>query len=415
VTSVLPALRRTLELLPSPLPDRPGLLVRDPFRYSESIIIVPPALVPALLCFDGTRTEIELRARLVELTGELEVTSLAEHLLRTLSGGGFLEDEAFASRRRDVEGAFARAETRAPVHAGTAYPAQESELRLALTRYATDGEDTPAAVASPPPMAIAAPHVSPEGGWRCYADAYRALDGAPDATYVILGTSHYGVPERFGLTRKPFVTPYGESAIDVDAVDHLAQAAPESAVMEDYCHAVEHSIEFQVVYLQHRFGPGVRIVPVLCGPFARSLYEGGRPEDDPGVARFIDALGDLAVRRGRGLRFVLGVDMAHVGRRYGDRLVARVGEEPLVQVAARDRERLDRVAEGDAAGFWELVVPEADRELKWCGSSPLYTFLRAVPGVRGSVLRYEQWNIDAQSVVSFAALAFDKAHDGSPK
>jgi len=73
------------------------------------------------------------------------------------------------------------------------------------------------------------------------------------------------------------------------------------------------------------------------------------------------------------------------------------------------------VAEGDAAGFWELVVPEADRELKWCGSSPLYTFLRAVPGVRGSVLRYEQWNIDAQSVVSFAALAFDKAHDGSPK
>jgi hypothetical protein len=146
----------------------------------------------------------------------------------------------------------------------------------------------------------------------------------------------------------------------------------------------------------------------LCGPFARSLCQGGRPEDDPHVARFIDGLGELAARRGSGLRFVLGVDMAHVGRRYGDRQAARVGDEALEDVAARDRARLGRVAAGDAAGFWEQVAPEADRHLRWCGSSPLYTFLRAVPEARGRILRYEQWNIDAQSVVSFAALAFDK-------
>ena len=30
--------------------------------------------------------------------------------------------------------------------------------------------------------------------------------------------------------------------------------------MEDYCHAVEHSIEFQVVMLQHIYGPKVRIL-----------------------------------------------------------------------------------------------------------------------------------------------------------
>jgi hypothetical protein len=44
--------------------------------------------------------------------------------------------------------------------------------------------------------------------------------------------------------------------------------------------------------------------------------------------------------------------------------------------------------------------------LKWCGFSPLYTFLRAVPEARGEVLRYQQWNIDDESVVSFAALEF---------
>ena len=51
-----------------------------------------------------------------------------------------------------------------------------------------------------------------------------------------------------------------------------------------------------------------------------------------------------------------------------------------------------RDAEGDA--------------LRWCGTAPLYAFLRVVRPRRGELLRYEQWNIDEQSVVSFAALAF---------
>jgi MEMO1 family protein len=44
-----------------------------------------------------------------------------------------------------------------------------------------------------------------------------------------------------------------------------------------------------------------------------------------------------------------------------------------------------------------------------CGSAPLYTFLKAVPGARGKLLRYEQWNIDEQSVVSFAGMSFSRA------
>jgi hypothetical protein len=31
-----------------------------------------------------------------------------------------------------------------------------------------------------------------------------------------------------------------------------------------------------------------------------------------------------------------------------------------------------------------------------------------VPKARGELLRYEQWNIDEQSVVSFAGMAFSK-------
>jgi hypothetical protein len=43
----------------------------------------------------------------------------------------------------------------------------------------------------------------------------------------------------------------------------------------------------------------------------------------------------------------------------------------------------------------------------------LYTFLKAVPEARGSLLHYEQWNINPESVVSFAALEF--VRNGGPK
>jgi MEMO1 family protein len=408
VTTPLPALRHDLELMPSPVPDRPGLLLRDPFRYSDTVIIVPPALVPALACFDGAHSDLDLAALLLRITGEIDVQGLSAQLWGALSGGGFLNDAAFARRRREAEDAFAHAERRPPVHAGLAYPAAIDDLREVLAGYFNE---TTARVPPPPSVfAIAAPHVSPEGGWRSYADAYRAFpDGDGGATFVVLGTSHYGTPERFGLTRKPYETPFGACAVDTDAVDRLAAAAPEAVVMEDYCHAVEHSIEFQVLFLQHRFGPGVRVLPILCGPFARSLRGGGRPEDDTAVARFIEALGALYAERGDALRFVIGVDMAHVGRRYGDRVAARVGEPEMHRIEKRDRDRLAAVAGGHAEAFWELIADDGDRELRWCGASPLYTFLRAVPEARGTVLRYEQWNIDSQSVVSFAALAFNKA------
>jgi hypothetical protein len=97
--------------------------------------------------------------------------------------------------------------------------------------------------------------------------------------------------------------------------------------------------------------------------------------------------------------------MAHVGRRYGDGRSARVGDAAMARVEARDRGRIDRIATGRAADFWALVQESRD-DLRWCGASPLYTFLHAVRPAVGELLLYEQWNIDEHSVVSFAGLAF---------
>ena len=99
--------------------------------------------------------------------------------------------------------------------------------------------------------------------------------------------------------------------------------------------------------------------------------------------------------------------MAHMGTRYGDDLEAVADEGEMKEVARRDHARIERIAAADAQGFWDQVQENED-DLKWCGSSPLYTFLRAVPGVKGTVRNYEQWNIDESSVVSFAAMTFTR-------
>jgi AmmeMemoRadiSam system protein B len=392
--------------MPSPSPEHPGLFIRDPFRFSDAMLIVPPVLVEALACFDGSQTELDLRAALVRLTSSLEVGDMERNLVETLSAAGFLEDEQFFQMRDERRREFEERPVRAPAHAGSAYPDEPGALRDTMTGYFAG--DVPAREADGV-FAIAAPHVSPDGGWQSYRDAYRVLRPEHrDRTFVILATSHYGASEKFGLTRKNFSTPFGEAVTDQRLVKELQEAGGSAVQMEDYCFSFEHTVEFQVVFLQHVLGPDVRILPILCGSFARSLYQGGEPEEDDGVKRFVDALGEMNAREGNRLFWVLGVDMAHMGGRYGDSFEAEANRGVMSSVGSRDAQRIERINRSDAKGFWELVRENHD-DLKWCGSAPFYTFLKAAPGARGELLRYEQWNIDDQSVVSFAGMAFTRS------
>lgn len=399
---MLPRLRNSLDFLPSPVPDKPGLVIRDPFQYSDATLIVPPGLVACLEFFDGEHGSLDLREYLVRATGELEVGEIEQHLLQALSMAGFLEDEVFQRRKEEAEQAFADAPVREPSHAGSGYPDEKSELIRTFNEYLPPRH----ASNNQKLIAIAAPHVSPFGGVDAYRAAYSALSPSDaERTFVILGTSHYGAPDRLGLTRKPFVTPFGETVPDISLIDEIQSKSGAGAAMEDYCHAIEHSIEFQVVFLQHLFGPKIRMVPILCGSYANSIYRGGAPESNDHVNRMLGALGEIAGREGDRLLWVLGIDMAHMGRRYGDPFAAIAERGEMEAVARRDRTRMERMELGDARGFWDLVQENHD-DLKWCGSAPIYTFLKAVPQARGRLLRYQQWNIDDQSVVSFAGMGF---------
>jgi hypothetical protein len=81
----LPRLRTNLDFMPSPLMDRPGLLIRDTFRYSDATLIIPPFLVYGLEFFDGTRSELELQTELTRLAGATEIGNVARLMVGALS------------------------------------------------------------------------------------------------------------------------------------------------------------------------------------------------------------------------------------------------------------------------------------------------------------------------------------------
>lgn len=402
----LPRLRMDLEFMPSPLPDQPGIFIRDPYRYTDAAIIVPPVLAEGLAFFDGEKTDLDLQAHLVRRTGEIVPIEVVGQMTAALSTHGFLHTAEFEQMKDSKLCAFRDAALRLAIHAGAAYPDDSAALRQRLDEFSRDGVRAASTELAGKLIGLAAPHVSPEGGWRGYAAAYRRIGPElADKTFVILGTSHYGPPEKFGLTRKPFVTPLGTLQPDLALISRLVERGGDAVELEDYCHSIEHSIEFQCVFLQHRLGNGVKIVPILCGPLAESLVTGRAPESNDRVRRFFEVLGELGEQSNGRLFWLLGIDLAHIGRRYGDPFEAQAEQGRLAQVRALDHQRLEKVCAGDAAAFFDLVHPGRD-ELRWCGYAPLYTFLQAVPAARGRVLHYEQWNIDHMSVVSFAGMEF---------
>jgi len=113
------------------------------------------------------------------------------------------------------------------------------------------------------PRGIVSPHIDPpRGGW-CYAWAYVALAAAPVRTVLLLGVAHSGPPEPFVLTRKSFQTPLGVLAVDEAAVAELESRVGDLTRWE-LVHRSEHSLEFQVIFLQHALADRpVRIVPLL--------------------------------------------------------------------------------------------------------------------------------------------------------
>ena len=234
---------------------------------------------------------------------------------------------------------------------------------------------------------ILSPHIDFHRGGPVYTWSYRELVERSHAdTFVILGVAHQYCRRRFALTYKDFETPLGVVPTDRAYVDGLAAIAGSDLFDDELTHRTEHSIEFQVVFLQYLLG-GRRdftIVPILVGSFHDLMERGIDPIDDPDVKRFIEALRTVESGQGRSVAYIGGIDLCHVGPEFGDSNPV----DPVLQEQVRrfDGEMLDRAAAGDAEGWFRTAGAIGNR-WRVCGLAATYTFLHAIGPAQGRLLQ----------------------------
>src|SRR5215469_2365568 len=387
------------------------IALRDPAGFTEQVAVFPLPLLEVVSLLDGEHSVPEIQAIVGARHEDAPTVEQIEGLVEGLDEAGFLDSDRFARRRRAIEETFRRAPVRLAAHAGGAYAGDAAALTAQIEGFFTDPEgpgdpdSSNPEGPSPPLRGLIAPHIDFHRGGAMYGWAYHALLSRSDADlFVILGTCHAGMEDPFAITLKPYATPLGDVPVDREFAEALMRRSGADLLHSETAHRSEHSIEFQAVMLRAVLGARrpFAILPVLASYVHEAVWTRGDPERDPRVPRFIDALLETMAASARKVCLIAGVDLAHVGPRFGD--AEANTPESLAAVEAADLSMLETVTAGDPTAFFASVAHDGDRR-RICGLSPIYTFLRALPGASGRLLRYRQWP-DPEGAVTFCAATF---------
>jgi len=250
-----------------------------------------------------------------------------------------------------------------------------------------------------------APHLDPHRAGATIARAVSEIgtDGPPPRI-VIFGTGHQLFEDPVALTRKHFETPLGKVTCDTAFVDRLEKKMGEVAYRSELAHRDEHSIEFPALFLRHHFGDKpFTIVPILCGGFHALVDAGKTPREDAEFESLVDAVEEAAREAGGPTVYLAGVDLSHVGPRFGD---PRIDEGAKSEIEKLDRSTLDAALAGDAEAWFSAIAGHGD-STRICGFAPTYAMLRCMAAGKGRLLSYAQSDEPDTSVVSYAAAVWD--------
>jgi hypothetical protein len=409
---------RPVEAIPVEQDGRTVIYLKDRLNIASPLVISPVGYF-ILSHFDGRHTFIDIQAAFSKQFGQLLLTDELKDFIETLDRHYYLHGERFNAYRDSLIDEFCRRPVRAAAHAGTAYKADSAELKTQLDGFfaAPNGPGLPNGNHRlAPPKAIVAPHIDFHRGGPAYAWAYKGLaeSGGADL-FVLLGTSHCGGQTPFVLTLKDFETPLGLVDTDKEFVTRLQERCGADLFADEYLHRGEHSLEFQVLFLKYaaqlraaRVGEPERpfkIAPILVSSFHSMVINQTPPERDAAVQKCLSVLSELVGQETRQVCFVAGVDLAHVGREFGDR--EPITEDFLKRVESEDQRLIERLLALDAPGFFYEIAKDRDKR-RICGFAPLYSLIHLLNDASGTHLKYSQaFTPETGSAVTFTSMIFE--------
>jgi len=395
----LPALRN-LDIEYTQHEGQAAVALRDPEGYTNSCLVLSPHAFFIAACLNGENDVETIQTLFLRqfMIGQPRPEDI-EQVVKTLDGVGFLMTDTFYAMKDTATAAF-RAEPARPAYlAGKSYPEDPGALTAYLDEmFGGTRPEVNVSVTDAPTRCLIVPHIDFDRGAPAYAAGYRRMveDGRPD-TVLVFGVAHTGASIPFILTKKSFETPLGPVHVDTDAVDALAAACAWDPYVDEIVHRSEHSIEFQAVMLAYLYGPNIRIIPILCGPF----LEGSSNSVNLHVDTFLYTCSDIA--GSRRVTVMAGADLAHVGRRFGDDL--DIDEKIMRDIEDSDREDLSHALAIAPNAFRDSVLEDGNWR-RVCGVGCIYAALRTVEGVAhsGELLYYGSAPDPLGGMVSFASL-----------
>lgn len=394
---------RPVDAFPAEIEGKSRLVIRDPAKIAEEVLVLSLPSQYLLSLMDGSHTVLEIQ-HFFERQFNLKVP--AEQLVRfveKLDRFGFLESELLEERIKKIASAYEARRTRPPICAGSAYPDQPEELKDFLNTLIPSNHAIGLL-----PAGVISPHIDYPRGRKVYASLWSRLRHAPppDAV-VILGTSHYDGEHMLSLSTKPYQTPLGISPIQRELAASLQEEVGSWITEGSFAHWNEHSVELQVVLIQHLFGE-LPIVPLLCGPI--EIFSSKQPLFSETIERLRRWYRKVSARYR--LLCIAGADLSHVGNMFGDQ--GTLSQQLLAWIEKEDRESLQLVVEGKSQEVMNQILHTQDLR-KVCGLAPIYFLLEMLAPCSGMLIDYDQWVDPAgRNTVTFgAALLYSRERQAS--
>lgn len=382
--------------------------IRDPQNSDNPPLMVSELALYLMTFFDGNNSIDSIITTFKKKYDKQIVKSDIDSLVNTLDGSLLLENENYLNHNKLIESNFFNSETRKAYLSGLSYPENKDKLNNLLNEYFVKArEKLPIKNKNEVLRGLVSPHIDFNRGGTSYAVAYREILSKTNAdTYLIFGTTHYAQNKNpFILTRKPFSTPLGTVDTDNEFLNRLEDKCDWDLYEGEIFHRTEHSIEFQVVFLQHILKEReFKIIPILCNSFHQFVGNGSSPFEDNKISTFLTELKNIIDSYGDSALVIAGVDLAHVGPKFGDK--NQVDEKTLSWIRSRDTISLEFTEQIDAEGFYRSVEEEKDKR-KICGLSSIYSMLKITDASYGTILDYDNaLEEDTGSVVTFASAGY---------
>lgn len=277
--------------------------------------------------------------------------------------------------------------SRDPAVAGSFYPGARQALGQ---KVETLLGKVPAGEKQGKIAALIAPHAGYAYSGQTAAYGYRAIQGEPFRTVILLGPSHHAAFHGLSIPdADTYVTPLG--TVPLDRARSKALKAHPLIHTLPMAHGSEHALEVQLPFLQTIF-QDFRIVPILVGHLSDADY--------PEVAEAIGTQLDESTL------IIASSDFTHYGPRFDYLPFDTNLKENL---SGLDHQAFQKILQVDRAGFLDFKTRTGDTI---CGFRPIAVLLEILSGKgirEGKLLHYTTSGAvtgDFTNSVSYASILF---------